>query len=48
MNVIMAKTTLEFFEEMFKRGLLTDDDLARITAILYKRLIKLQTAGDNN
>ena len=48
MNIITAKKTLESFEEMIKGRLLTDDDLARISAILYKRLIKLQTAGDNN
>ena len=47
MNVILAKKTLESFEEMIKGRLLTDDDLTRVSAILYKRLIELQKAGDD-
>ena len=49
MNVAIARKTLEsFVEEMVKGRLLTDDDLVRVSAILYKRLIELQKAGDNN
>ena len=47
MKIITARKTLESFEEMIKGRLLTDDDLARISAILYKRLIELQKAGDD-
>ena len=47
MNVAIARKALESFEEMIKGRLLTDDDLARVSAILYKRLIELQKAGDD-
>ena len=48
MSVTTAKKTLEsFVEEMVKRRLLTDDDLVRVSEILYKRLIEFQKAGDD-